>query len=103
MQEGLRLYPNFEKDLTNYFNLNEELTKFYFTQPYIQAIIKISNAKIYDEKFIKDVIGYFNESIKRIELLIQKSNPEWLKTFTTDIFFFFNVSHLLEFSKIFWC
>ena len=81
MQEGLRLYPNFEENLTNYFNLNEELTKFYFTQPYIQAIIKIANAKKYDEQFIKDVIGYFNESIKRIELLINESLNPFLDSF----------------------
>lgn len=37
--------------------------------------------------------------LKRIELLIQKSNLEWLKTFIAASFY---VSHLLEFSKTYW-
>lgn len=37
--------------------------------------------------------------LKRIELLIQKSNPHWLKTFIADSFY---VSCLLEFPKAYW-
>ena len=81
MNEGLRLYPNFEKELSKYFNINEQLTKFYFTQPYIQAIIKIINAQVYDERFIKDVIGYFKETKKRIELFIKESLKPFLDSF----------------------
>lgn len=38
-------------------------------------------------------------SLKIIELLIQKSNPQRLQTFTADSFY---VSHLLEFPKASW-
>ena len=81
MNEGLRLYPNFEEELSNYFNINEKKTKFYFTQPYIQAIIKIANAKQYNEQFIKDVIGYFKETKKRIELFDKESLKPFLDSF----------------------
>ncbi len=81
MNEGLYLFRHYQEGLSNYFNINEKLTKFFFAQPYIQAIIKISNAKIYDEQFIKDVIEYFNETKKRIQLLINESLRPFLDSF----------------------
>ena len=81
MNEGLRLYPNFEEDLSKYFDINEKITKFYFTQPYIKAIIKVSNAEIYDERLINEVIEYLKDSKKRIELFLNESLKPFLDSF----------------------
>ena len=76
MQEGLKLYKEYEEKLNKYFDIKEEKKKFYFTQPYIQAIITIVNAKVYNKEFFEDVIKKFNDSIKRINLLLEESiNP----------------------------
>ena len=76
MKEGLRKYQYYQNQLSEYYNFKSKINKFYFAQPYIQAIIIITNAREYNKKFFKDVKAYFDETIKRIKLLIDENlNP----------------------------
>ena len=81
MKEGLRLYRNYEYELINYYNFNPKINKFYFAQPYILAIIIISNPHLYNEKNFQKIIEYFDESIKRIKLLIEENLNPILESF----------------------
>ena len=73
MKEGLRLYRKYEKELMQYYDFHVERKKFYFSQPYIKAIIRILNPAKYEEKFFKKIKDYFDESITRIKLLIEEN------------------------------
>ena len=76
MQEGLRLHLDYDKELMNYYDFDVKQTKFYFTQPYIKAVIKIINTENYNDKFFKEVTGELEETVKRIDLLIEENiNP----------------------------
>ena len=76
MQEGLRKYGKYQKELMNYYNFESKITKFYFAQPYIKAIITIANATSFNEEIYKEVIGNFEEAINRTNLLIEENiNP----------------------------
>ena len=76
MQEGLRIYRKYEKGLLNFFNFDSKQKKFYFSQPYVKAIIKIVNTDKYSKQFFKEVSEEFEESIKRIDLIIEENiNP----------------------------
>ena len=77
MREGLKRYEHYEKELMDYFNFDSKVNKFYFTQPYIKAIIIIKNASSnYDSKFFTDVLTNFDEALKRLKLVIEENvNP----------------------------
>ena len=81
MEEGIRKYSKFSKELMNYFvfTVDETNKKFYFAQSYIKAIIRIVNGKTsksYDEVFYSDVIRNLKETQKRINSLIEDNiNP----------------------------
>ena len=81
MKEGLRLYYGYEEGLLNYFNFHSKINKFYFAQPYIKAIIKISNPNLYNEKYFKKIIDDFDETEKRIETLIEENLNPILESF----------------------
>ena len=81
MEEGLRLYKNYEEELLKYFDYNIKKKKFFFVQPYIISIIKITNSKLYDEKFFNDVLENLNESKNRVNLLIEKSIKPFMNSF----------------------
>ena len=76
MKEGLRLYRQYEQELMQYYNFNTKKEKFYFSQPYIKPIIKMLNPHEYKDEFFEEIKGDFDESIKRINLLIEENlNP----------------------------
>ena len=61
MQEGLRLYSNYSKELKNYFKVDTKKIKFYFVKPYVSSIIQIVNADSYNEEFFKKVLNNLND------------------------------------------
>ena len=76
MGEGLKRFENYERGLMNFFNFESKENKFYFTQPYIKAIIIIKNNSNYDDKFFTDVIINLDEAKKRLILVIKENiNP----------------------------
>ena len=76
MQEGLRIYSKYEKELLNYFTFNSKINKFYFAQPYIIAIIKIVNMNSFNNTFYEEIMANFEEAIKRTKLIIEENiNP----------------------------
>ena len=81
MQEGLRIYDDYSQELMKYLENHEKKTKFYFAQPYISSIVRISNAESYNEKFFNDTLENLNESKKRINLLNENSIQPFLNSF----------------------
>ena len=76
MGEGLKRFENYERGLMNFFNFESKENKFYFTQPYIKAIIIIKNNSNYDDKFFTDVIINLDQAKKRLILVIKENiNP----------------------------
>ena len=76
MQEGLRLYNSYENEMINYYDFDSKINKFYFAQPYMKAIIKIVNTNNYNPPFFNEVISLFDETINRINLLLNENiNP----------------------------
>ena len=80
IQEGLRLYNNYSKELENYLIIKEKKC-FYFVQPYISSVIKIANKNSYDEIFLDNVLSDLNESKNRINILNEKSIKPLLNSF----------------------
>ena len=76
MQEGLRRYSKYEKELLDYYTFDSKVNKFYFAQTYIIAIIKIVNMNSFNKSFYEDIIANFDEAIKRTKLVIEENiNP----------------------------
>ena len=81
MEEGLRIYKNYEFELLKYFDFKVEKKKFFFVQPYIISIIKIVNTKKYDNSFFDDVLKDLKDAKSRVKLLIKKTIKPFLKSF----------------------
>ena len=81
MQEGLRKYHNYSKELKDYFTIDVKKLKFYFVQPYISSVIEITNADSYSEELLNNIINNLNDSKNRIKLLTEKSIKPFLDSF----------------------
>ena len=81
MQEGLRLYSNYEYGLKYYFDFDVKIKKFFFVQPYVKAAFLAIHTSKYNDKFFYDVNYYLDEAINRIELLIEENLNPILKSF----------------------
>lgn len=82
ISEGLRIYKNFEPELNNYLDVDIKMKRFFFTFPYIKAIVLIVNQKKYNEEFFNNALLYLNEAKKDIELLSEKSINPILSSFS---------------------
>ena len=71
--DGLKKYNEYQKGLNDYLDDNLENKIFFFTIPYLKAIILIKNQQHYNYGFFNKVLVYLNEARFSVHALIDRN------------------------------